>query len=88
MQWGAEIQWSSTKPDLDVGKQSGQTAIHPEPGIRHHGSSENFTGCDCDHAGSLFFDIDVVDEELGIVSGKKWLHHNSQLGRSSQLLFV
>lgn len=25
----------------------------------------------------LFFAIDVVDEELGIVSGKKWLNHNS-----------
>jgi hypothetical protein len=27
------------KPDTDVGKQPGQTAIHPEPGVRYHGSS-------------------------------------------------
>ena len=25
----------------------------------------------------LFFDIDVLDEELGIISGKKWFNHES-----------
>ena len=77
MQWGCGNSREFPKPDPDVGSQPGQTAVYPEPGVRYHGSSQNFARAAVATLQDLFFDIDVLDEELGIVSGKKWFNYDS-----------
>lgn len=76
MQWGAEIQWSSRSQilmseDSQVRLRSIQSRVYDTTDRAKILRTAVATMQD------LFFDIDVVDEELGIVSGKKWLNHES-----------
>ena len=76
MQWGAEIQWSSRSQILmsessQVKLRSIQTRVFDTTDRAKILRVAIATMQD------LFFDIDVVDEELGIVSGKKWFNQDS-----------
>jgi len=76
MQWGAEIQWSSRSQilmseDSQVKLRSIQTRVFDTTDRAKILRVAVATMQD------LFFDIDVLDEELGIVSGKKWFNHES-----------
>ena len=76
MQWGAEIQWNSRSQilmseDSQVKLRSIQTRVFDTTDRAKILRVAVATMQD------LFFDIDVLDEELGIVSGKKWFNHNS-----------
>jgi hypothetical protein len=76
MQWGAEIQWSSSSQilmseDSQVKLRSIQTRVFDTTDRAKIMRVAVATMQD------LFFDIDVLDEELGIISGKKWFNHNS-----------
>jgi hypothetical protein len=76
MQWGAEIQWSSSSQilmseDSQVKLRSIQTRVFDTTDRAQIMRVAVATMQD------LFFDIDVLDEELGIISGKKWFNHNS-----------
>lgn len=73
MQWGAEIQWSSRSQilmseDSQVKLRSIQSRVFDSPDRNRILRAAVATLQD------LFFDIDVLDEELGVVSGKKWFH--------------
>ena len=76
MQWGAEIQWSSQSQilmseDSQVKLRSIQSRVFDTTDRAKILRAAIATMQD------LFFDIDVVDEELGIVSGKKWFNQDS-----------
>ena len=76
MQWGAEIQWSSKSQilmseDSQVKLRSIQTRVFDTTDRAKILRVAVATMQD------LFFDIDVLDEELGIVSGKKWFNQGS-----------
>ena len=76
MQWGAEIQWNSRSQilmseDSQVKLRSIQTRVFDTTDRARILRVAVATMQD------LFFDIDVLDEELGIISGKKWFNHNS-----------
>lgn len=76
MQWGTEIQWSSRSQilmseDSQVKLRSIQTRVFDTTDRTKILRAAVATMQD------LFFDIDVLDGELGIVSGKKWFNHNS-----------
>ncbi len=76
MQWGAEIQWSSESQilmseDSQVKLRSIQSRVFDTTDRAKILRAAIATMQD------LFFDIDVVDEELGIVSGKKWFNNDS-----------
>ena len=76
MQWGAEIQWSSRgqilmSEDSQVKLRSIQSRVFDTTDRTKILRVAVATMQD------LFFDVDVVDEELGIVSGKKWFNHES-----------
>ena len=71
MQWGAEIQWNSKSQilmseDSQVKLRSIQTRVFDTTDRTKILRVAVATMQD------LFFDIDVLDEDLGIVSGKKW----------------
>jgi hypothetical protein len=76
MQWGADIQWNSRSQILmsessQVKLRSIQSRVFDTTDRAKILRSAVATMQD------LFFDIDVLDEELGIVSGKKWFNHDS-----------
>ncbi|MDH5790109.1 MAG: hypothetical protein OEZ27_05910 [Nitrospinota bacterium] len=76
MQWGAEIQWNSRSQilmseDSQVKLRSIQTRVFDTTDRARILRVAVATMQD------LFFDIDVLDEELGIISGKKWFNQNS-----------
>jgi hypothetical protein len=76
MQWGAEIQWNSRSQilmseDSQVKLRSIQSRVFDTTDRAKILRVAVATMQD------LFFDIDVLDEELGIISGKKWFNHNS-----------
>ena len=76
MQWGAEIQWSSQSQilmseDSQVKLRAIQSRVFDTTDRAKILRAAIATMQD------LFFDIDVVDEELGIVSGKKWFNNDS-----------
>jgi hypothetical protein len=76
MQWGAEIQWDSRSQiliseDSQVKLRSIQTRVFDTTDRAKIMRVAVATMQD------LFFDIDVLDEELGIISGKKWFNHES-----------
>lgn len=76
MQWGAEIQWSSQSQvlmseDSQVKLRAIQSRVFDTTDRAKILRAAIATMQD------LFFDIDVVDEELGIVSGKKWFSNGS-----------
>jgi hypothetical protein len=76
MQWGAEIQWNSQSQilmseDSQVKLRSIQSRVFDTTDRAKILRVAVATMQD------LFFDIDVLDEELGIISGKKWFNHNS-----------
>jgi hypothetical protein len=76
MQWGAEIQGDSRSQiliseDSQVKLRSIQTRVFDTTDRAKIMRVAVATMQD------LFFDIDVLDEELGIISGKKWFNNNS-----------
>jgi hypothetical protein len=76
MQWGAEIQWDARSQilmseDSQVKLRSIQSRVFDTTDRTKILRAAVATMQD------LFFDIDVLDEELGIVSGKKWFNHDS-----------
>jgi len=76
MQWGAEIQGNSRdqivmSEDSQVKLRSIQSRVFDTTDRIKILRAAVATMQD------LFFDIDVLDEELGIVSGKKWFNHES-----------
>lgn len=76
MQWGADIQWNSRSQilmseDSQVKLRSIQSRVFDTTDRAKILRVAVATMQD------LFFDIDVLDEELGIISGKKWFNHNS-----------
>jgi hypothetical protein len=76
MQWGAEIQGDSRSQilmseDSQVKLRAIQSRVYDTTDRAKILRAAVATMQD------LFFDIDVLDEELGIVSGKKWFNHNS-----------
>ncbi len=73
MQWGAEIQWDSKSQilmseDSQVKMRALQTRVYDTTDKRKTMQAVIYTLQD------LFFDIDVMDHELGILSGKKLFH--------------
>ncbi len=75
-QWGAEIQWNSHSQILmseasQVKLRSIQTRVFDTTDKTKVMRATIATMQD------LFFDVDVLDEELGVVSGKKWLSLNN-----------
>ncbi len=76
VQWGAEIQWSSRSQilmseDSQVKLRSIQSRVFD---TRDRAKVLRAAVASMQ---DLFFDIDVLDEELGVVSGKKWFNHDS-----------
>ena len=76
MQWGAEIQWDARSQilmseDSQVKLRSIQSRVFDTTDRAKILRAAVATMQD------LFFDIDVLDEELGIVSGKKWFNYES-----------
>jgi hypothetical protein len=76
MQWGAEIQWDSRSQilmseDSQVRLRSIQSRVFDTTDRAKILRAAVATMQD------LFFDIDVLDEELGIISGKKWFNRES-----------
>ena len=76
MQWGAKIQWSSQSQilmseDSQVKLRSIQSRVFDTT------DRAKILRVAVATIQDLFFDIDVVDEELGIVSGKKWFNQDS-----------
>jgi hypothetical protein len=76
MQWGAEIQWSS-KSQILMSESSQVKLRSIQSRVFDTTDRAKILRVAIATMQDLFFDIDVVDEELGIVSGKKWLHHDS-----------
>lgn len=76
MQWGAEIQWNSSSQilmseDSQVKLRAIQSRVYDTTDRTKILRTAVATMQD------LFFDIDVLDEELGVVSGKKWFNRDS-----------
>jgi hypothetical protein len=76
MQWGAEIQSDSRSQilmseDSQVKLRSIQSRVYDTTDRAKILKAAVATMQD------LFFDIDVLDEELGVVSGRKWFHQES-----------
>jgi len=76
MQWGAEIQWNSRSQillseDSQVKLRSIQSRVFDTT------DRAKILRVSVATMQDLFFDIDVLDEELGIISGKKWFNNNS-----------
>ncbi len=82
MQWGAEIQWDSESQilmseDSQVKLRSIQSRVFDTTDKVKLMRATVATMQD------LFFDVDVLDEELGVVSGKKMINENSQVNDPS-----
>ena len=76
MQWGAEIQWNSRSQILM--SESSQVKLRAiQSRVFDTTDRAKILRVAIATMQDLFFDIDVVDEELGIVSGKKWFNHDS-----------
>lgn len=79
MRWGTSIQWSSQSQiliseDSQVKLRSIQTRVFDTTDRAKIMQAAISTMQD------LFFDIDVLDEDLGIVSGKKLFNHDNSWG--------
>lgn len=94
MQWGAEIQWNSKSQilmseDSQVKMRALQTRVFDTTDKRKTMQAVIYTLQD------LFFDIDVLDEELGVLSAKKlfhqsggWAHHPSYYNYKTNSLII
>ncbi|MCZ6541596.1 MAG: hypothetical protein O6704_08090 [Nitrospinae bacterium] len=76
MQWGAELQWNSKgqilmSEDSQVKQRAIQTRVFETT------DKIKIMRVTVAAMQDLFFDIDVLDEDLGVVSGKKMFHENS-----------
>ncbi|MEW6324202.1 MAG: hypothetical protein AB1515_02325 [Nitrospirota bacterium] len=76
MQWGAELQWNSRSQILMSEKS--QVKLRSVQS-RAFETTDKIKIMNAAIAAmqDLFFDIDVVDEDLGVVSGKKLFHQGS-----------
>jgi hypothetical protein len=76
MQWGAEIQWNARSQILM--SESSQVKLRSiQSRVFETTDRTKILRVAVATLQDLFFDIDVLDEELGIVSGKKWFNHDS-----------
>jgi hypothetical protein len=76
MQWGAEIQGNSR--DQIVMSEDSQVKLRSiQSRVFDTTDRIKILRVAVATMQDLFFDIDVLDEELGIVSGKKWFSHES-----------
>ena len=76
MQWGAEIQGDSRSQILM--SESSQVKLRAiQSRVFDTTDRVKIMRTAVATMQDLFFDIDVLDEELGIVSGKKWFNHDS-----------
>ena len=76
MQWGAEIQGDSRSQILM--SESSQVRLRAiQSRVFDTTDRAKILRAAIATMQDLFFDIDVVDEELGIVSGKKWFNYDS-----------
>ena len=76
MQWGADIQWNSNSQilmseDSQVKMRSLQTRVYDTT------DKEKIMQAVISVMQDLFFDIDVLDQELGMLSGKKMYQSGS-----------
>lgn len=76
MQWGAEIQGSSQSQIL-MSERSQVKLRSIQSRVFDTTDRAKILRVTVATLQDLFFDIDVLDEELGIVSGKKWFYHES-----------
>ena len=76
MQWGADIQWNSSSQILM--SESSQVKLRAiQSRVFDTTDRVKILRAAVATMQDLFFDIDVLDEELGIVSGKKWFNDDS-----------
>ena len=76
MQWGAEIQWSSRSQILM--SESSQVKLRSiQSRVFDTTDRTKILRAAVATMQDLFFDVDVLDEELGIVSGRKWFNQES-----------
>ena len=76
MQWGAEIQWNSRSQIL-MSEDSQVKLRAIQSRVFDTTDRVKILRAAVGTMQDLFFDIDVLDEELGIVSGKKWFNDDS-----------
>ena len=76
VQWGAEIQWSSRSQIL-MSEDSQVKLRSIQSRVFDTSDRAKVLRAAVASMQDLFFDIDVLDEELGVVSGKKWFNHGS-----------
>ena len=76
MQWGAEIQGDSRSQIL-ISEESQVKLRYIQSRVFDTTDRAKILRVAVATMQDLFFDIDVLDEELGIISGKKWFNHNS-----------
>ena len=76
MQWGAEIQGDSRSQIL-ISEESQVKLRSIQTRVFDTTDRAKILRVAVATMQDLFFDIDVLDEELGIVSGKKWFNHES-----------
>lgn len=76
MQWGADIQWNSRSQILI--SESSQVKLRSiQSRVFDTTDRAKILRAAVATMQDLFFDIDVLDEELGVVSGRKWFHRES-----------
>jgi len=76
MQWGAEIQGDSRSQIL-ISEESQVKLRYIQSRVFDTTDRAKILRVAVATMQDLFFDIDVLDEELGIVSGKKWFNYES-----------
>ncbi len=76
MQWGAEIQWNARSQIL-MSEKSQVKLRSIQSRVFDTTDRTKILRAAVATMQDLFFDIDVLDEELGVVSGKKWFNHDS-----------
>lgn len=76
MQWGAELQWNS-KDQILMSEESQVRMRALQTRVYDTTDKQKTLQAVINTMQDLFFDIDVLNEELGVVSGKKMFHQNS-----------
>lgn len=76
VQWGAEIQWSSRSQIL-MSEDSQLKLRSVQSRVFDTTDRARVLRAAVGMMQDLFFDIDVLDEDLGVVSGKKWVDDDS-----------
>ncbi|MBI3621393.1 MAG: hypothetical protein HY208_04320 [Nitrospirae bacterium] len=75
-QWGAELQWNSRSQIL-MSEQSQVKLRSVQSRVFDTTDKTRIMRAAIAAMQDLYFDLDVLDEDLGVVSGKKLFNHNS-----------